>query len=332
MKAMVLEKIGEPLVLREVECPTPQADEVLLKVNTCGVCRTDLHIVDGELPTPKLPLILGHQVVGTIVDLGSNVENELHIGDRVGVPWLGSTCHNCPYCMSNRENLCDRAVFTGYTRQGGFAEYCTAQADYVLSVPSQYDDLHAAPLLCAGLIGFRAFRLAKEAQKIGFYGFGSSAHLLIQVASSLGKEIYVFTKPGDKQTQEFARSLGAVWAGDSDQSAPVHLDAALIFAPVGALMPLALSSIKKGGQVISAGIHMSDIPAFPYELLWGERSLTSVANLTRKDGRDFMQLAQKITIQVSATDYPLEQANEALKAIKTGAFKGSCVLSIAKSA
>jgi alcohol dehydrogenase, propanol-preferring len=331
MKAMCLEQVGKPLVLREVERPTPQPGEVLLKVLTCGVCRTDLHIVDGDLPVPKLPLIPGHQIVGKIVELGEGV-NHFQIGERVGVPWLGGTCHVCPYCMHERENLCDHPVFTGYTRNGGFAEYCTANAEYLLSLPSRYDDLHVAPLLCAGLIGFRAFRLAGDAHTLGFYGFGSSAHLLIQVASSLGKEVYVFTRPGDEKTQSFARSLGASWAGGSDQLSPVPFDAALIFAPVGALMPQALRSTKKGGRVISAGIHMSDIPSFPYSLLWEERSLSSVANLTRKDGHDFMDLAEKILLKVSVTEFTLEQANAALAAIRSGSAEGSCILNIAKSA
>jgi propanol-preferring alcohol dehydrogenase len=325
MQAMCLEKIGSPLIMRGVARPKPADDEVLLQVHACGVCRTDLHIVDGELPTPQLPLILGHQIVGTIVEVGSQVDTH-QVGERVGVPWLGKTCHHCPFCLSERENLCDFAIFTGYTRNGGYAEFCTVHRDYLLNIPDSYDDLHAAPLLCAGLIGYRAFRLAGEVERIGFYGFGSSAHLLIQVARALGKEVYVFTRPGDKKTQAFAESLGAIWAGGSDELPPKQLDAALIFAPVGALYIQGLKAVKKGGRVISAGIHMSDIPAFPYSLLWEERSLSSVANLTRQDGREFMSLARDIPIKVFAQPFALEHANEALDAIRQGTVEGSSVL------
>lgn len=327
MRAMVLEKIGHPLVLRDVPCPIPEPFEVLIKVHTCGVCRTDLHIIDGELPHPKLPLILGHQVVGIIDQLGKNTSKH-KVGARVGVPWLGGCCHLCEFCMSGRENLCDKAVYTGYFRNGGYAEYCTAHEDFVLALPQEYDDLHTAPLLCAGLIGYRAFRLAGPTKTIGFYGFGSAAHLLIQVANALGREVYVFTRPGDEKTQLFARSLGAIWAGGSDQLPPVALDAALIFAPVGALYPQALKAIKKGGRVISAGIHMSDIPSFPYALLWEERSISSVANLTRQDGIDFMQLVRELHLQVTVTSFRLENANQALTAIRNGTIEGSAVLTI----
>lgn len=325
MRAMVLEKIKHPLILKDIPCPIPNPGEVLIKVETCGVCRTDLHIVDGELPHPKLPLILGHQVVGIVEKLGEGVSKH-HIGDRVGIPWLGETCHVCEFCLSERENLCDRAIFTGYLRDGGYAEYCTAQEDFVLALPKVYDDIHTAPLLCAGLIGYRAFRLAGPAKTMGFYGFGSAAHLLIQIANALGCEVYVFTRPGDKQTQDFAITLGAKWVGGSDQLPPIALDAALIFAPVGALYPQALKAVKKGGKVISAGIHMSDIPSFPYALLWEERSISSVANLTRKDGIDFMEMVKKFPIKVIVTPFLLEEANQALLAIRNGTLEGSAVL------
>lgn len=324
---MVLEKMGYPLVLKDIPCPNPKPFEVLLKIRACGVCRTDLHIVDGELPHPKLPLILGHQVVGVIDQLGENASKH-KLGDRVGVPWLGGTCHTCEFCVSQRENLCDKAIYTGYSRDGGYADYCTAHEDFVLKLPDLYDDLHTAPLLCAGLIGYRAFRMTGSAKTIGFYGFGSAAHLLIQVANALGREVYVFTRPGDEKTQAFARSLGAKWAGGSDQLPPVALDAALIFAPVGALYPQALKAIKKGGKVISAGIHMSDIPSFPYALLWEERSISSVANLTRQDGIDFMEIIKNLHLQITITPFSLENANQALASIRNGTLDGSAVLKI----
>lgn len=326
---MVLEKIGCPLILKEIPCPVPNRNEILAKIKTCGVCRTDLHIVDGELPHPKLPLILGHQIVGTVEKLGEGASKH-RIGDRVGIPWLGKTCRVCEFCTSGRENLCDHPVFTGYQRDGGYAEYCTAHEDFVLALPQEYDDLHTAPLLCAGLIGYRAFRLASPAKKIGFYGFGSAAHLLIQIAIASGSEVYVFTRPGDEKTQTFAASLGAKWAGGSDELPPTALDAALIFAPVGALYPQALKAVKKGGKVISAGIHMSDIPSFPYALLWGERSISSVANLTRQDGIDFMQLIKRLSVEASVTPFLLENANQALAAIRNGTLEGSAVLRIEK--
>lgn len=325
MRAMVLEKIGAPLELKEIPLPSPLPNEVLIKVKTCGVCRTDLHILDGELPPPHLPRILGHQIVGTIEKTGEKA-SRYRVGDRVGVPWLGGCCGHCEFCLEGRENLCDQAIFTGYSRDGGYAESCTADEKFVFALPPSYDDLHTAPLLCAGLIGYRAFRLASPMQTLGLYGFGSSAHLLIQVAVSLGKDVYVFTRPGDKQTQQFARSLGAKWAGGSDQLPPVPLDAALLFAPVGPLYPQALKGLKKGGKVISAGIHMSDIPSFPYSLLWEERSMSSVANLTRQDGIDFLEMAQKVKLKITATPFPLEKANEALASIKNGMLEGSAVL------
>lgn len=327
MRAMVLEKIKSPLILKDVPCPNPQSDEILIKVKTCGVCRTDLHIVDGELPSPKLPLILGHQVVGIVEKLGEGVL-KYKVGDRVGIPWLGESCHVCEFCISERENLCDKPIFTGYLRDGGYAQYCIAHEDFVLALPEEYDDLHTAPLLCAGLIGYRAFRLATPAKKIGFYGFGSAAHLLIQVANTQGCEVYVFTRPGDEKTQRFAQSLGAKWTGGSDQLPPTPLDSALIFAPIGALYIQALRSIKKGGKVISAGIHMSDIPSFPYAFLWEERSISSVANLTRQDGIDFMQLIKKLRIEITVTSFLLEEANQALASIRDGTLEGSAVLKI----
>lgn len=327
MRAMVLEKINQPLTLKHIDIPHPKSDEVLIKVHACGVCRTDLHIVDGELPKPKLPLILGHQVVGTIEKVGTNVKN-YSPATRIGVPWLGESCQQCEFCKMNRENLCDHPTFTGYSNQGGYAEYCTAHKDYIFELPKQFDDIHAAPLLCAGLIGYRALRLLGDVSSIGFYGFGSSAHLLIQVAHFLGKKVYVFTRPKDLQTQKFAQTLGAKWAGGSDEMPPELLDAAILFAPVGDLYPQALKSIKKGGTVISAGIHMSDIPSFPYSLLWEERTMTSVANLTREDGRKYFKLIQKIPLKIKVSTYPLEQANEALKAIREGTLEGSAVLTL----
>lgn len=327
MRAMVLEEIGKPLVLKELPIPEPQAAELLIKVFACGVCRTDLHIVDGELPHPHLPLILGHQVVGQVVKSGTN--GSLYpAGTLVGVPWLGGCCVQCEFCLSNRENLCNQAVFTGYHRNGGYAEYCVADEHFVLPLTGDKDPVHTAPLLCAGLIGFRAYRLAGPCETIGLYGFGSSAHLLIQVAKAQGKRVYVFTRPGDAHTQAFAKRLGATWAGGSDEQPPEPLDAALLFAPVGALYVEALKAVKKGGRVVSAGIHMSDIPSFPYRLLWEERSISSVANLTRQDGRDFFEMVKKVPLNVSVKVFPLEEANQALAAIKQGKVEGSVVLRI----
>lgn len=324
---MVLEKIKSPLILKTVSKPNLSSQDVLIKIETCGVCRTDIHIADGELPHPKLPLIMGHQIVGRVEEIGSHVSKH-KIGDKVGAPWLGWTCGVCEYCLSGRENLCDQAIFTGYLKDGGFAEYAAVHEDYLLNMPHVYDSLHMAPLLCAGLIGFRSFRLASPNKSIGFYGFGSSAHILIQVASKLGHEVYAFTRPQDTETQDFARSLGAKWAGGSDEKPPVPLDAAIIFAPVGALYPEALKAVKKGGKVISAGIHMSDIPSFPYHLLWEERSMSSVANLTRQDGIDFIEIIKKIPLDVSVTAFPLEEANSALDSIRHGKIEGSAVLII----
>ncbi|MGK5595317.1 MAG: zinc-dependent alcohol dehydrogenase family protein [Parachlamydiaceae bacterium] len=327
MRAMVLTEIKQPLVMQEVPCPAPGPFDVLIKVGACGVCRTDLHIADGELPYPKLPLILGHQIVGTVEEIGLNVTKH-QVGDRVGVSWLGNSCHQCEFCLSNRENLCNHAQFTGYSHNGGYAEFCVAKEDYTLALPHEYDDLHTAPLLCAGLIGFRGLRLAGTAPKIGFYGFGSSAHLLIQIANSLGQEVYVFTRPNDSASQSFAKKLGAHWVGGSDEFPPIALDAALIFAPAGELYPQALKAIKKGGKVISLGIHMSNIPSFPYNLLWEERSMSSVANLTRQDAFDYLQIIKKIPLEINVHPYSLEEANQALDAIRQGKIKGSTVLKI----
>lgn len=324
---MVLEAIRKPLVLKRVSKPIPSPHEVLIKVLACGVCRTDLHLIDGELPNLKLPIIPGHQIVGIVEALGSEV-SLYKLGERVGVPWLAGTCHHCEYCLSSKENLCDNALFTGYLRDGGFAEYCTAHEAYCLTLPERYTDVESAPLLCAGLIGYRALKHTGKGKKIGFYGFGSSAHLLIQLAPLLGKEIYVFTKAGDTKRQAFAKSLGAFWAGCSDEHPPELLDAAIIFAPVGALYPTALKAVKKGGKVISAGIHMSDIPSFPYNLLWGERQMVSIANLTREDGKAYMNLASKQLIQANITLYPLEKTNDALDALRKGSIEGSAVITL----
>lgn len=324
---MVFHKKGERLTLQEVPIPIPSANELLIRVTACGICRTDLHIIDGELNKPKLPLIPGHQIVGIVEKLGSAVQN-FNIGQRVGVPWLGGSCGHCSYCRQDQENLCDDAKYTGYQLNGGFAEYCVANSQFCFLVPDNYPDLQAAPLFCAGLIGYRALSKIATAQRIGFYGFGASAHILSQVASYQNKEIYAFVKKGDQKGQEFARSLGAVWAGNSEEMAPVLLDAAIIFAAEGALIPLALKNIRKGGTVVCAGIHMSDIPSFPYEILWGERHICSVANLTRKDGEEFLSIAPKIPIKTQVNVYPLEKTNEALEDLRMGRFSGAAVIKI----
>ena len=325
MRGMILHKAGQPLQLAELPVPQPQPDQVLLKVNACGVCRTDLHIFDGELNKPKLPLILGHQIVGTVVKAGERV-TKYPVGTRVGVPWLGYTCNCCRYCLAGKENLCDRALFTGYDLNGGFAEYTVADANFCFPLAQDFSDLQAAPLLCAGLIGYRSYRLTEDAVKIGFYGFGAAAHILLQVANYQGKQVYAFTRPGDTPGQEFARNLGAVWAGSSDVLPPAELDAAIIFAPVGSLVPAALQAVCKGGVVVCAGIHMSDIPRFPYHILWEERILRSVANLTRGDGDEFLALAPQIPIQTKVTAFPLTQANEALNSLRSGKINGAAVL------
>lgn len=325
MRAMVLIAPGEPLRLQQLPVPQPAAGQVLLKVSACGICRTDLHVVDGELTEPNLPLVPGHQIVGTIEGLGAGVTG-LRPGQRVGVPWLGGSCGNCWFCNHRRENLCDHARYTGYQIQGGFAEYTVANADYCFELPSRYADQQAAPLLCAGLIGYRAYRLVEDAASIGLYGFGAAAHILIQLAVYRGQSIYAFTREGDTQAQQFARDLGAAWAGDSLQAPPQALDGAIIFAPEGQLVPQALKAVRKGGRVVCAGIHMSDIPSFPYELLWGEREVCSVANLTRRDGIEFLPLAAEVPVQTTVHPYPLEQANEALDDLRHGRFNGAAVL------
>lgn len=324
---MVFHKAGEPLREEEIPVPEPDKNEVLIKVDTCGVCRTDLHIIDGELEDPSLPLVPGHQVVGTVQGTGRNADS-FSEGDRVGVPWLGYTCGECEFCTSGSENLCDQARFTGYDINGGFAEYTVADARFCFPVPHRYPPEQAAPLLCAGLIGYRSLRMTGDAQKLGFYGFGSSAHILTQVANYQDREVFAFTRPGDEKGQEFAKKNGAVWAGGSDTYPPEKLDAAIIFAPVGPLIPRALKSIKKGGTVISAGIHMSDIPSFPYHILWEERSIRSVANLTRRDGKEFMELAPVVPVKSNVTVYPLEKANKALEDLREGNFEGSAVLEL----
>ncbi len=328
MRAMLLDSPGQRLRLAEVPIPTPGPHQVLLRVQTCGVCRTDLHIVDGELREPKLPLILGHQVVGTVVEVGQRT-TFIKPGQRVGVPWLGKTCQHCRYCLSERENLCDNALFTGYTLNGGYAEYAVADERFCFAIPVTFADLQAAPLLCAGLIGYRAYRMTAVAKRIGLYGFGAAAHILIQLARFQSREIYSFSRPGDKAAQQFARRLGAVWFGGSDESPPALLDAAIIFAPVGSLIPTALKAVAKGGIVVCAGIHMSEIPAFSYDLLWGERQVRSVANLTRLDGEEFLQLAPQVPIQTNITTFSLDSANEALEALRKGRLEGAAVLVIA---
>ncbi len=328
MRAMLLEAPHQPLRLAEVPVPQPGAGQVLLKVHACGVCHTDLHIVDGELSQPKLPLVLGHQIVGTIVKTGKEAQR-FRSGERVGVPWLGATDGTCRYCRRGQENLCDHPTFTGYHRDGGFAEYCVADERFCFSLPTTYADVEVAPLLCAGLIGYRTYRMAGEnVQTLGIYGFGAAAHIITQVAKYEGKKIYAFTRPGDEAAQEFALRQGADWAGDSTQMPPEKLDAALIFAPVGSLVVAALKTINKGGAVVCGGIHMSDIPAFPYSLLWEERLIRSVANLTRKDGEEFLALAPQVPVKADVTTFPLEQAEEALEQLRDGQFVGAAVVVI----
>ncbi len=327
MRAMVLERQRQALVERELPDPEPGPGQVLIAVDACGVCRTDLHILDGELSEPKLPLVPGHQIVGTIAAAGEGAERFAH-GARVGVPWLGWTDGDCHYCRSGRENLCDRAKFTGYDLDGGYAELTVADERFCFPIPAGYPDDQAAPLLCAGLIGYRALRLVGEAERIGFYGFGASAHILCQLAVHEGRRVFAFTREGDEETQAFARRLGAEWAGSSEQAPPERLDGAIVFAAVGALMPAALRASAKGARVISAGIHMSDIPSFPYADLWQERSLGSVANLTRRDGEEFMALAPAVPVRTEITAYPLAAANQALEDLRNGAFGGAAVLEV----
>src|SRR6476659_10674440 len=325
MRAMLLERAREPLRPVELDDPAPGPGQVLVAVHACGVCRTDLHILDGELTRPKLPLVMGHQIVGRVGAAGEGAER-FGPGDRVGVPWLGWTCGECRYCRSGRENLCDHAKFTGYDLDGGYAEVAVADERFCFPIPPNLSDLGAAPLLCAGLIGFRALRLVGEAERIGFYGFGASAHILCQLAVHQGRRVFAFTREGDEETQEFARGLGAAWAGSSDAMPPEELDGAIVFAPVGALMPAALRATAKGARVVSAGIHMSEIPAFPYEILWGERTLRSVANLTRADATEFLALAPRVPVRTRVTTYALDDAERALDAVRTGALEGAAVL------
>ena len=326
MRAMVLEEPGRPLVIKEVPIPEPGPDQVLVRVHACGVCRTDLHVADGELPHPKLPLIPGHEIVGAVVRTGGPAV-PFRPGDRIGIPWLGHTCGHCRPCASGHENLCDNPLFTGYTIDGGYADYTVADHRYCFSLPASYNDAQAAPLLCAGLIGYRSYRMmGEEVRHLGVYGFGAAAHIISQVAVHQGKEVYAFTRPGDTDGHSFARKCGAVWVGDSTSRPPVGLDAAIIFAPVGSLVVEALRSTAKGGTVVCAGIHMSDIPSFPYRLLWEERVIRSVANLTRQDGDQFLALAPEVPVRTDVEVFPLDKANEALTRLRSGEIQGAAVL------
>ena len=327
MKAMLLQETGQPLELVHLPIPRPKEGDLLLRVKCCGVCRTDLHLFLGELKPPSLPLILGHQIVGEVIEIGENVK-KTKVGDRVGVSWLAKSCHRCNYCLSGKENLCDKAQFTGFHTPGGFAEFCVIREHYSFALPPDYANEEIAPLLCGGFIGYRALRMTLNAKKIGFYGFGSSAHLLTQLAKTQKREIYAFVRKGDEKAKQFALELGAVWAGDSESAPPHPLDAAILFAPNGDLVPLALKAVKKAGVVVCAGIHMSDLPSFPYTLLWEERVLRSVANMTRRDGEEFLSLAKKRKIQAKVTLYPLEEANRALEDIREGKLIGSAVLQL----
>lgn len=327
MKAMALTKFGRPLECVERAPPEPGAQQILVKVNTCGVCRTDLHVVDGELPDIKLPIVPGHEVVGTIERMGGDV-TDFQAGQRVGIPWLGHTCGHCWYCGHERENLCDDPGFTGYTIDGGYAEYALADARYCFAIPSTYGDVEAAPLLCAGLIGYRSLMAAGCGEHLGIYGFGAAAHIVAQIARFEGRKVYAFTRPGDRDAQDFAMEMGADWAGASDTAAPKPLDVAIIFAPVGALLPAALRAVRKGGTVVCGGIHMSDIPSFPYDILWGERTVKSVANLTRQDAIDFLQLAPKVPVRTHTEQFKLKDANEALRRLRAGELTGAAVLTV----
>ena len=330
MRAVHFTGVGMPLQEVELAEPEPGPNQVALAVSVCGVCRTDLHIIDGELAEPRLPLVLGHQIIGTIRAVGESVDR-FRVGDRVGVPWLGWTCEECGYCRSGRENLCDRARFTGYTIDGGFAEQTVADERFCFPIPPAYADLQAAPLLCAGLIGFRALRLAGDGERLGLYGFGAAAHIICQVAVEQGRRVFAFTRDGDTAGQSFAVSLGAEWAGPSSESPPEELDAAIIFAPAGALVPAALAAVGKGGTVVCAGIHMSDIPAFPYKLLWEERSVKSVANLTRRDGEEFMSLASQVALRPNVTSFPLSKAQVAVDALRAGSEQGAIAIQVGTS-
>jgi propanol-preferring alcohol dehydrogenase len=325
VRAMILDVPGEPLRVAEVATPEPGEGQVLLRVHCCAVCRTDLHVVDGELPDPRLPLILGHQIVGTVERIGEHADS-FKGGERIGVPWLGWTDGECRYCLSGRENLCENARFTGYQIDGGYAEYAIADGRYCFPIPEGFPDLQAAPLLCAGLIGHRSLRFAGDAERLGLYGFGASAHIVAQVAAHEGRRVFAFTSPKDEEAQEFASELGAEWAGSSEEAPPEELDAAIIFAPVGPLVPAALRAVARGGTVVCAGIHMSEIPSFSYDLLWGERSVRSVANLTRQDGLDFLALAPEVPVRTEIVPFPLEEANEALEALRGGRVRGAAVL------
>jgi propanol-preferring alcohol dehydrogenase len=327
MRAMVLEKLGNALVQRDVPIPKPGPEQLLVGVKTCAVCRTDLHLVNGELPNPKLPLIPGHQIVGRIEEIGESVEG-FSIDDRIGIPWLGWTDGECRYCRSSRENLCDRARFTGYTIDGGYADFTVVDARFCFRLPEQYNDVDVAPLLCAGMLGYRSYRKTGDAHRIGIYGLGNAAHLIAQIAIYQGREIFAFTRPGDKAGQESARSLGARWAGGSDERPPEKLDAAIIFAPVGALVSAALRALAKGGIVVCGGIHMSDIPSFPYADLWGERAVCSVANLTRRDGKEFLEIAPRIPVKTKTKTFSLQEANTALEKFRAGKLDGNAVLQI----
>ena len=329
MHAMVLDMPGQPLQLREVPKPKPGRGQLLVRVSTCAVCRTDLHVVDGELPDPKLPLILGHQIVGRIEEIGDENSN-FAIGDRVGIPWLGWTDGDCVYCRSGRENLCDNARFTGYTIDGGYAEFTVADARYCFHLPERYNDVEVAPLLCAGLIGYRSYRKTGDARRLGVYGFGNAAHLIAQIAIYEGRELFALTRPGDKATQQAAKELGAVWAGGSDEMPPEKLDAAIIFASIGPLVPTALHALAKGGILVCGGIHMTDIPSFPYVDLWEERVITSVANLTRHDGDEFFEIAPRVPVRTATQTFPLEQANTALDQFRAGKLSATAVLIIAE--
>lgn len=331
MRAMILDAPGKPLTFHaDWPVPQPRAGQVQLEILACAVCRTDLHLIDGELPSPKLPLILGHEIVGRVTRLGEGA-SRLSIGQRVGVPWLGWTCGKCSYCRSGYENLCAKARFTGYTLDGGYAQFTVADERYCVPIPESFSDTAAAPLLCAGLIGYRSLVRAGDARRLGIYGFGAAAHIVAQVAVHQGRSVYAFTRAGDEAAQCFAKELGAVWAGASNERPPDELDAAIIFAPVGALVPAALAAVRKGGTVVCGGIHMSDIPSFPYELLWGERSVVSVANLTRKDAADFMAIAPKVPVRATTVPFALEQANEALNELRSGKLQGAAVLNCAQS-
>jgi len=328
MRAMVLDKPRQPLQLRDVEKSRPAKGQLLVRIATCAVCRTDLHVVDGELPDPKLPLIPGHQIVGRVEEIGEEANSKFKVGDRVGIPWLGWTDGDCVYCRSNRENLCDRAKFTGYTIDGGYAEFVVADARFCFHLPEQYDDVDVAPLLCAGMLGYRSYRKTGDAHRLGIYGFGNAARLITQIAIYEGREIFAFTRPGDKTSQESARKLGTAWAGGSDEMPPEKLDAAIIFAPVGALVPAALRALAKGGSVVCGGIHMSDIPSFPYVELWGERAICSVANLTRRDGEEFLDIVPRVPVRTETETFPLEEANTALERFRSGELNATAVLLI----